>query len=491
LGVFVAGLVWWGYVPLIPLLLFLVVVQALAVWLAFWGLELVEDSDFIFSLIMLTLVAGFILFLWVVAPPYVSFMASDEVTFAMLGPRIGERLGRLFDPALLPIAYFVLAPVLLLGGLFYLWSHRILPFRPEEREARHTDAFRHLLSFFTEFPRPAIFVEEGKLETRIAGNPFLGTGPGLLVTEPHNAVVLRGGSNIQGIVGPGVIFTGRAQVAHDVIELRKQLHVDKVRAQTRDGIEVNVPISSFFKLRGSQPPVDLGEPWHYHRNAVYLAYFAAEVDPGGKTPLQAHQADSWEELPLQTAKATVRQLVGQYTLDQLYTSHGKQQQQLTRFVLGNRVRRRVEEEMADKGIEIIGGGVGNRIEPVDEEVVVQRIETWKAKWRRRIEENRGKALAESLEQERRVRSEALHELLTNLRDPAEELEDLDGSTERLVLDLQILDALREISLPPPQEEQEGAGEESAASRRLEMQRMMLLEEAQRPRWRDETEEEEE
>ncbi|HXK42928.1 MAG TPA: SPFH domain-containing protein [Anaerolineae bacterium] len=359
--------------------------------------------------------------------------------------------GRGITWALLPLLYFILIPPLFMLGILYYWAPELLPLSPEERQQSRRQAAQLLTGFLSTFPRPVITVEHGELQTRIPGNPFTGTGPGLLVTEPHNAVVLYQGTVAKKVVGPGVIFTGRAEIPRAVIDLQDQFRVNpNIEAQTRDNIRVRVPCSSIFHIRGSTKPTRPGEPWTYDAEAALQAYLAAEVDPAKQSSkLEAHHTINWADMPLNEAAYRVRHVVKRYPLDQLYAvTEPLPGNELPRVHIAREVREHVTAQMAAIGITVTGGGVGNRITPLDPAVVTQRLESWKASTMLKIEQHRGEAEAAEIIEESRVRSQALIELTQSLQQQLSALRGAPPEAARRLIALRLLQTLDDIARQP-------------------------------------------
>jgi len=363
-------------------------------------------------------------------------------------------------PVILPALVFAFAPPAFMLFLIYLWAPRILPLSEKEQETHHKDALKLLASFWTTFSKPDIFVINGEAQTRVKGNAFLGVNPGLIVTEPENAVVLRDGSKILNIIGPGIFFVGYedyagANVVHEVLDLQKQFRVEKeVPAITKDGIAVLAPISSMFHIGGARPPGEPGQKWEYHKSAAFKAFAASEVNPEGRTPLEAHLPHSWKDIPMQVAQARLKQLIAHYTLDEIYGAKDPAPPQLLRIRMGKEIREYVSKYVEQPfGIKIFGGGMGNKITPVDPQVTRQRIDSWKATLMRQVTINKGKIGAAYLTQLGRVRSRVLSEILTRLIEQAKQLESLgDGSEKKkalvMLLKIRLMETLDDIARDP-------------------------------------------
>lgn len=447
----------WINVSSLPLFLLFILFIILPLFLVFlpwlWWTKVQEIRFLAIILALLLALLLPLLGVWLMAPSHrttVYHLSPHNVYLPLVLKQFMEpsHWAMVWHPTLIPLLWFILVPPVFMLLLLYFLAPRLLPLPQGEQEKHRRQAAQLLTGFFTRFPKPAIVVREGKMQTRIKGNPFTGTGPGLIITEPENAVLLRGSSDIKRAVGPGVIFTGRGEVAFSVIDLQRQFHVTKeVEALTRDGILVKVPCSSIFQIRGADRPRP-GRPWPYRKSAAITAFLAAEVNPQGKSPLEAHKARSWIALPLQLAGHRLKQVIAKYSLDELFAIRGRLPEKLPRLAIAETVREFVKQEMAEIGINVVGGGVGNRIVPVDEEVLKQRIDSWKATQMRKIMINKGKAEAEYLKQLEKVRGNALEELTDSLRQQSDMLQAAGPDTSMLLITLRLLETLEGIARDP-------------------------------------------
>jgi hypothetical protein len=342
---------------------------------------------------------------------------------------------------------FVTIPPAVAVILVLLAAPNFVPTAPEQPK-RALQRLQHFVGFFTTFPKPSWVIQDGQIEIRIKGNPFLGVGPGWLLTEPENLVVLKGGTDIKRIAGPGVLFTKPTESPHQAVDLRNQIRFTRVNARTKDGIEVNLPISSLFRIEPGYKTITLEalenrETWPYrHQRDIYQIVFHEEVDPTGKTPLEAHQASPWDDIPLKAALNRVKQVIPDYSLAELYSIvpatgaldpvTGKVNPEtgnLTRTAIGTKVREHVKAAVEPFGFQILGGGVGNKIVPLNPDVVKQHVEAWKAGWISKVLDWETETQIQNLKDLSRIRSEARVELLAQiLEQTALQLEDRDNAS---------------------------------------------------------------
>lgn len=307
----------------------------------------------------------------------------------------------------------VLAVIVLLSG-----AAEIIPLAADEPQPA-LRTLQLLTAFFTTFPKPTWMVEDGALKTQIKGNPFYGVGPGWVMTEPENIVILKNSSTITRIVGPGITLTAPSEMPHEVIDLRNQIRLTRTTAMTRDGIEISLPISSLFRVHSGNRRMGLKslagqEPWPFrNQRDVWRIALTEEVDPTGKTPLEAHRARPWDDIPLKVALNELKKVVPQYSLEDMY-SFDATKNALRRSLVAGEVRETVKKEVEPLGFEILGGGVGNKVTPVSAEVIKQRVEAWKARWINKVLEWQNKVEVARLEHLTTIRSNARADVLNDL-----------------------------------------------------------------------------
>jgi hypothetical protein len=386
------------------------------------------------------------------------------------------------------LAFVTVPPAL--AALLTIWAApNIIPAAPDHPR-RTLRLLQQFTGFFTTFPKPSWVVEDGQVKTRIKGNPFFGVGPGWLMTEPENLVVLKGGTDIKRVVGPGTLSTEATESPYEVIDLRNQIRVARIDARTKDGIEVNLPISSLFRIDPGYKTITIEglanqEPWPYrNQRDIYQIVFYEEVDPTGKTPLEAHQVRPWDDIPLKAAINRVKQVIPEYSLEELYSVvpesgtidpvSGKlipETGNLTRTTIGLAVRETVKAAVEPLGFQILGGGVGNKIVPTNPDVVKQRVETWKASWMSKVMDWETEAQIRNLKDLSRIRSDARVELLSQiLQQTSMRLEDKENASRyvahhllenllHLARNSQVKELLPETALPALTQLQELTKEE--------------------------------
>lgn len=313
-------------------------------------------------------------------------------------------LGQLFLFLIFIISPFALGSWMLIG-----WVKDLVPLEEEEGHTKR-DAMALLAGILSGLPKPIWVIEKGKARQRIHGSTVYGTGPGCVMTEAENAVVLKGHTTIQRVIGPGWVLTRADETIHSVIDLRQQLRTLEVTAITKDGINVKFPASVVFRINPGRRSLRLRYPWPYARDDAWRVVFGAEVNPEGRTPLDAHHIRPWGDIPVEFARNLLKQELINHSLDDLY---GMPDHTVPRVKIAEEVRRRLAARVGPMGFEINDVNIGN-IAPLAEEVVQQRIEAWKARWIHQLMEWQGAVQARRFERFAALQNRARADLLSHL-----------------------------------------------------------------------------
>ncbi len=441
-------------------------------WLMWWGWG---NAGLVSFIALLLFFAGLTFLSWM---PWLVWTGFLDVFSAVL---LGILSAGLTAPAVLIATQLIptqaMALSLLLPALFavlpMLWAQLVLltmgpvwlPLRPEFVRKHRREIATWYTALVMGYYRPVWAIENGKIVTRLEGDRFNGRGPSWVIPEPHNIVVLTSGSGITGVDGPEPFLT-MGNMPFEVLDLREQIRGERVRARTSNGIELEVPISTLFRVQGSEN-VRLGEPWPYRKGSAYTALFAAEVDGTNDSPIEGRKARPWDSLALDLAKSHVRRRLTEYHLDDIFPVRPEldvEKLGLPRATIASDVRQEVVgtinrivpdltaemvqqlgDDMVSRGLAITGGGIGNRIVPVDPQIVKQRIEVWKAKWMARAMQRQAQAEARRYELLEKARQSVLDELLRTLAKEYDRVHTQDPQKTSALLAARLLDTLDQIA----------------------------------------------
>lgn len=292
------------------------------------------------------------------------------------------------------------------GGLFVL-SGYILP--PQEGiPNRHRKAFRSLLTFTLGTNYPYYVIQDWKkeplaprVEGDVSGHFF--AGPGIVITSCDHLVTTFNGIKFREVRPPGLSFTEQYDRIYAVVDLRPQLRAFEVKAETKDGIPVKVLTFVPFRIHAGERQPQLGASYPFDERAVFRAVYEQPIDHQWRRDEQKRAIEEldkvhWDDLVSIIAPPIVRSVIVEYTCDELCAPGDP------RVEIKKKIVTRLKEALEPLGIQMLGGGIGN-IMPADE-VIKQRIENWKAEWKRKIEIELGKGEAEMARQLDSVRTQA-------------------------------------------------------------------------------------
>ncbi len=211
-------------------------------------------------------------------------------------------------------------------------------------------AARTVIGFVTGYHYSYHRVEDDETRELVSGKLMRkGLNPGLIINKACTAVPISTGTGFSCVAGPGITFLGRAERPHQnqVVDLRLQLRGGKVRATTRDGIDVEFFLPVVFRIEQTppaRPPVSMTP---YSEAAVFNAIIAQRSTKSEEL--------KWDEIPLELAKNHARTVIAEYPLDRLLEDE-TQAQRLSHDPMeptAERRRRLWEEHRATMPREII------------------------------------------------------------------------------------------------------------------------------------------
>ncbi|MBC8255225.1 MAG: hypothetical protein H8E35_14520 [Ardenticatenia bacterium] len=349
------------------------------------------------------------------------------------------------------------------------------PFDDDIQRERHHRyrAFRSLLTFTAGTNYPYYVVENGKLEKRVDGSPYgmFFAGPGIVITEPHQAVVITDGMEIKRIAAPGLTFTDLfVRVDQDqIVDLRPQLRVFAVEALTKDGIRIRVLTFVIFKIRTSpQPP---GRFWaDGESDKAILQAMRAQ-------PVEEAKQRNWDDLVPMVAERVLQDTISRYRFDELCARdipdwHPPEKipreaikiefkEKLTKAIAvkresdqkngasGKGERAQFPEAKAIKcgGIQILGVGFTN-LAPVDKGVIQRCVETWRTEWTRKMMIQMGEGATEAMRLISQARAQGQAEVIRILTQEAEHMDSVNKDILADVLVLRLLEALESMARRP-------------------------------------------
>ncbi len=346
---------------------------------------------------------------------------------------------------------------LLLGLWIYFkaletFSGHVLPVSREQRPK----VFRAALSYLLGSNYPFYVIrdwhnssnaQDALPKPTTPGNPFLQffAGPGIIVTDCVHAAVLNDGIKYR-VAPPGVTFTNIFEQLFAAVDLRPQLRVTTIPAETKDGILTKTLVFMPHRIdTGGETPA-VGKSFPYNEQAILKAVTQEAYvehswsrDESGKAT-EVVKRVPWDELVLMIGPAVFKDVLVKYTGNELHDT--KSGQRDPRVEIGNAFRNQLKERMREFGIELVGGGLSNIVP--DRSVVEQRIANWSARWKNQIEKEMGQAEAEVTKMLESIWLEAQLDVYQELAKILERA----GALSEDAIALQLVEALGAI---PPKE----------------------------------------
>jgi len=291
-------------------------------------------------------------------------------------------------------------------GLLY-YALFVLPIAGNEGWA---EGLRLLVHNYTHPPPKA---EEPKRRKKQPANPlpahlqdlpvsFAQVGSGIV--RSNHALALTKGSGFSRAAGPGFIILRNKETLHQIFDVRDHSRSQIVKANTRDGIAIELPIFVTFRVWRQQETITPGAvPYPYDPDAIFQLNYAA-----GDTNKGAEQ--HWSDLVTPIAADLFVTQIARYSLEQLYErdSNG-----LGPFTEINRhVKSSLERSERLNGTEIIfiGAGIITLPPSVDD----QRIKVWQAQRQHEINTRLAKVDTETDLRLKRARAKAQIEIIESI-----------------------------------------------------------------------------
>ncbi len=246
--------------------------------------------------------------------------------------------------------------------------------------------------------------QENPLPTHLQELPasfkYLGSGT---VRSHHVLALIKGGSFARP-AGPGFVILFKNEVINQIIDVRPHNRMATIKANTRDGIPLEMPIFLTFRVWQHEETIQPGTiPYHFDPEAIFHVNYAGSIaDKENHKP--------WSEIIIPIATDLFITEIAGHSLDELYERDSEGQGPLTE--INQRVKRNLERNERLIGIEIISAGCGQISLP--DSVRQQRLKAWQAQWQREILMKKAKGESEAELSLKRARARAQIEIIENI-----------------------------------------------------------------------------
>lgn len=190
----------------------------------------------------------------------------------------------------------------------------------------------------------------------------------------HQALAVVKGSGFSRAAGPGFVILFKKERISQLVDVRRHSRMVIVKANTRDGIPIEMPIFVTFQVWQQQEEIAPGEPaYHYNPDGIFHVNYAGSVIDGDS-------ASHWADLVTPLAANLFVTEIARHNLDQLYDADSDGNG--PKGEINRQVQRALERSDRLEGIDIIN--VASGAIQLPEVVREQRIKKWQAQWQREI-----------------------------------------------------------------------------------------------------------
>jgi hypothetical protein len=342
---------------------------------------------------------------------------------------------------ILPVIVSVL--LFLAGGNFVKYLYRLESLQ---------EGFSYLMSAAFGIGYARLGVSEGKPHIDRPGkiNPITRIGgPGYLMVQPGNVVLLEDYAGSIRILGAGQHLISRTETVKEMLTLEEQkAQVEKMGATTRDGIEVVArDVQYRYRLdRGLAPKSSAGyiaeNPFPYSEDAVIQMVY--------NRTLTANGISGWHFGVNQVVDTIITDYIRQHLFDHL-TAPGAQGGDPRGEIYKQFYSEGGIKRFKEKGAELLWIDIGHFDIP-EKQVAEQRLSTWQARWAGNANVVRAYGESHRLAFQEMGRAEAQAEMLMSIVHGLEDVGAQNDSRQNtraiyLARIAQLLDAMGRQALP--------------------------------------------
>jgi hypothetical protein len=251
----------------------------------------------------------------------------------------------------------------------------------------------------------------------------------------HEVLAIARGKEFRRPAGPGFVVLAKGEHVKESIDLRPHARSQPIKANTRDGIPLEANVGVTFEVRQLTPPPDNDlRPYPYDRQAIFPISYLHSMGEGDKP-------QPWTQQICPQAAALAVEKLATHPLDRLYNSG--ENGRLLLNEIGQTIKRELEEELQEKGINLIGVGIGHLKPPAP--IQEQRIRSWQAGWERKILVREGHRQANVLRSVKLKRAQAQVEIINNILESIDATNHIEDSSLSEIIMLRMLEVLEQTA----------------------------------------------
>ncbi len=303
------------------------------------------------------------------------------------------------------LAPWVLLAVLILAGINYVQ----ISFKFTEPKS----ALNYFLACMFGIQVPVLVISDGKAQTDEGQEHIILKvgGPGCLVIQAGNAVLLEHLSGKVRVVGAGRHFISRLESVKEIASLEERFaHIEQLSATTKDGIEIVArDIRYRYRLSGGS---SFNEEAARQSDKLFSLSEEAVIQMTYNRTLTPNGISSWHQGVNQVVDAVITDYIRQHPVDHVTapkTQGIDARGDIYREFYSQSGRNRFRE----KGAELIWIDIGH-FETPEKTVIEQRVNTWQARWLGNANVVRASGEAQRTASQELGRAEAQAEMLKNI-----------------------------------------------------------------------------
>jgi hypothetical protein len=308
------------------------------------------------------------------------------------------------------LAPWVLLVVLVIAGISYVQISFALP--------NLKSALSYFLACMFGMQMPVLVISDGKAQTNSGQEPTILKigGPGYLVLQTGNVVLLEDLSGKIRVVGAGRHFISRLESVKEIASLEERFaHIEKLSATTKDGIEIEVR-DIRYRYRLCSSPNSNSDAGRQSENLFSFSEEAVIQMTYNRT-LTSYGISTWHMGVNQVVETVITDYIRQHPVDSITApqTHGfdasgiDARGDIYREFYSQSGRNRFR----GKGAELIWIDIGH-FETPEKTVIEQRVNTWQARWLGNANVVRALGEAQRAASQDLGRAEAQAEMLKNI-----------------------------------------------------------------------------
>jgi regulator of protease activity HflC (stomatin/prohibitin superfamily) len=229
---------------------------------------------------------------------------------------------------------------------------------------------------------------------------FLDSG---MIPSHQVLAVVKSGS-FSRAAGPGFVILFKKEKISQIVDVRKHIRAEPTKANTRDGIPVDINTSVVFRVWQEDEDIMPGNlVYHVDPDAIFHVNYAGSV-------VEGESYNTWSDIVAPLAASLFVAEISRYTLDELYQVD--REGNGPRKDIGQNVKRALGQNERLDGVEILNASFA--VVEVPGEIVAQRMKQWQAHWQRQITITKAKGAAEANLRLKHARARAQVQIIQNI-----------------------------------------------------------------------------